>query len=475
MNSKDLAALKPSNREMASEQYLKNIVLDYRQMKFAAEDIIIVDGGEGIRFKDVEGKWYLDGLSGVWVAGMGHQDKHVIETMKHTLDSYVFVSPIHGANPYEVRLANLLGEIAPGELNKAMILDSGSEATEVAMKMARQYHKVIGNHRKYKVLSFYRSYHGATFGAMSATGKHHNWTWQEPLMPGFMHVFSHNCYRCPFDQDYPGCDLLCAKMVERTIEMEGPDSVACMIIEPIINTQGACTPPPEYLPKLREICDRYDVLLIYDEIITGFGRTGELFAADTLGVTPDLIACGKGMTCGYTPLAACIFHDKIGEAFWGDDPDISFSHGHTYGGNMLSSATAIDVICEMLDRDLPGNARRMEPYVKAKFAELDEKYGVIGDIRGKGLMIAAEFVQDKATKQRFPGEIGNAIAKVCLRNGLLLRSEPDWVAIGCPLTVTEADLDEMFAILDASMAEVLGGYSAATPETSRSREDGGEG
>jgi adenosylmethionine-8-amino-7-oxononanoate aminotransferase len=457
MNSAQLGSIAASDEDMATEEYLRRVILDYRQMKHFAADPLIVDAGEGIRFRDVNGKWYIDGLSGIWVTSLGHQNKRMIEAMKRQLDSYVFWPTMHSANPPEVRLANLLAEIAPGDLNRAMILGSGSEATEVAMKMAKQYHKVIGHHRKYKIFSFYVSYHGATFGAMAATGQFAHRKYYEPLMEGFIHVHSHNCYRCPFDQRYPDCEILCAKVVERTIEREDSASIAGMIVEPIINIQGIVTPPPEYLPMLRDICTRHDIVLIYDEIITGFGRTGELFAANTFDAIPDIICCGKGMSGGYAPVAACIAHEKIGEAFWGDDPAIAFAHGHTFGGNMLSAGVAIEAICELLDRDLPANAKRLEPYVKAKLRRLDDEYGIIGDIRGRGLMIGAELVKDKATKERFPEEraIGSAIARACLRNGLLLRSEAHWFAIAPPLTVTEDEIDEAFGVLEVSMGEVL--------------------
>jgi adenosylmethionine-8-amino-7-oxononanoate aminotransferase len=276
-------------------------------------------------------------------------------------------------------------------------------------------------------------------------------------MEGFIHVHSHNCYRCPFDQEYPDCNILCARVIERTIEKEDPESIAGMIIEPIINIHGIVTPPPEYLPMIRELCSRHKIVLIYDEIITGFGRTGEIFAANTFDAIPDIICCGKGMSSGYAPLAAFLVSEEINDAFWGDSSEIEFAHGHTYGCHELAATAGIAAIGELLDRDLPGNARRMEGYVKEKLKILDNRFGIIGDIRGKGLMIGAEIVRNKVTKERFPTEIsiGKRISKACLKNGLLLRAEAHWFSIAPPLIATKNDMDEIFVILEKSIEQVL--------------------
>jgi adenosylmethionine-8-amino-7-oxononanoate aminotransferase len=396
-------------------------------------------------------------LSGIYVVNVGHQNSKIIEAMKKQLDSFVFSPALHGVNPQAIRLASLVSRIAPGNLRRVKLLTGGSEVTEAAMKMAKQYHKIIGNQRKYKILSFYDSYHGATMGAMSATGKSSYKKYYQPLMEGFIHVHSHNCYRCPFDQEYPDCNILCARVIERTIEKEDPESIAGMIIEPIINIHGIVTPPPEYLPMIRELCSRHKIVLIYDEIITGFGRTGEIFAANTFDAIPDIICCGKGMSSGYAPLAAFLVSEEINDAFWGDSSEIEFAHGHTYGCHELAATAGIAAIGELLDRDLPGNARRMEGYVKEKLKILDNRFGIIGDIRGKGLMIGAEIVRNKVTKERFPTEIsiGKRISKACLKNGLLLRAEAHWFSIAPPLIATKNDMDEIFVILEKSIEQVL--------------------
>jgi adenosylmethionine-8-amino-7-oxononanoate aminotransferase len=446
-----------SESELSDEKYTRKILIDAMQMKHFVKDPLIVTEGEGIRFKDLNGKWYLDALSGIWVVNIGHQNKNVIEAMKQYLDSHVFSPPLHGVNIQGLKLANIVAELAPGNLNVVKLFTGGSEATESAMKAAKQYHVQKGNPKKRKIISFYDSFHGATMGALTATGMYGYKRQYIPLVTGHVHFHSHNCYRCPFEKTYPGCDILCAKLVEKSILKEGPDSIAGMIIEPIINVQGVMTPPLEYLPALREICSRYDIVLIFDEVITGFGRTGDLFGAITFDTVPDIICCGKGMGSGYAPLSALIVSDDIADAFWSDAEEDAFMDGHTFTYNGLSATAGIAAIKELIANDLPGNAKRMENYVKKKYKELDERFGIIGDIRGKGLMVGIEFVRDKKTKEPFPKEIaiGTRISKACLKNGLLLRASSHWISIGPPLIVSESDIDEIFEIIERSITEVM--------------------
>lgn len=446
----------PSDKKLTEEKYLKTFILDYMQMKDFIKKPLIISEADGIRYKDINGRIILDAVSGIFAVNVGHQNQRVIEAMKSFLDSFVFSPPLHGTNPQVIKLAYLLSEIAPGNLTRVKFFSSGSEANEAAMKMARQYHKLKGNHRKYKFLSLYGGYQGATMGAMSAGGTAAYKKYFEPLGAGFIHFHPPYCYRCPYGQKYPGCNLTCAKTIERTIENEDPDSIAGMILEPIINVSGAITPPVDYLPMIREICSHHNIILIFDEIITGFGRTGELFAANTFDVVPDILCCGKGMSSGYAPLAACLFHKNIYDTFWGA-PEIKFLHGHTYGGHALSATTGIYAIKELLENDLPGNARRLEGYVKDKLKDLDNRIRIIGDIRGKGLLVCAELVSNKETKERFSDDIklGKQIAKICLENGLFLRSEAHWFSIAPPLIVTENEIDEIFTILEKSIDQVL--------------------
>jgi adenosylmethionine-8-amino-7-oxononanoate aminotransferase len=240
--------------------------------------------------------------------------------------------------------------------------------------------------------------------------------------------------------------------------MEDPDTVAAVMVEPIGHTGGIIDPPPEYLPILRAICDRHNILLIFDEIITGAGRTGHLFAAETFGVVPDILCTAKGLSGGYAPLSAMICRQQIADAFWGpaaDNP--GFVEGHTFEGNPLSCAAGIAVLREILERDLCGNARQQGERLRQGFQRLAKKHGVIGDIRGKGLLQGIEFVRNVTTKEPFPAAtaFGVRLGKRALANGLLCRFDPTWIALGPPLISTAADIDEMVAILDQSLGEVL--------------------
>jgi len=386
---------------------------------------------------------------------VGYNNPRMLEAMRRQLETLPFNPPMHGTNPRAVELAGLLAEIAPGDLNTARLVSSGSEANEAAFKMARQYHRQTGNPGKYKILSRYLSYHGATGNAMSAGGVGYRKTLYEPTSVGFLHTYPPYCYRCPYEKGYPDCRVFCARTLRTTIEWEDPRSVAAIIVEPISNTGGIITPPPEYLKVLRQLCDEYQILLIFDEVITGFGRTGSLFAANTFGVTPDILCCGKGMSSGYAPLAAAMVSDRVAATFWGA-PGSEFAHGHTYAGNPVACAAGLASIGEILERRLPENARTVGAHLVRRLEGL-KRLGIVGEIRGKGLMIGVELVKDPASKTPFPPElkVGVRIGKRAMQNGLLIRFDPHWIAFGPPLVVTETDVDQMLGILEQSIREVL--------------------
>jgi adenosylmethionine-8-amino-7-oxononanoate aminotransferase len=236
-------------------------------------------------------------------------------------------------------------------------------------------------------------------------------------------------------------------------------------VEPISNTGGIITPPMEYLRILRQLCDEFNILLIFDEIITGFGRTGAMFAADTFGVVPDILCCGKGMSSGYAPLAAAILRERVASVFWGE-PGTEFAHGHTYAGNPVACAAGLASVREIVERKLPENARRVGAHLVAQLEAKLRPLGVVGEIRGKGLMIGVEFVQDSGARKWFPPEVkfGVEVGRRCLHHGLLLRFDPHWIAFGPALIVTEADIDQMVDILARSVREVL---SELPPKASR--------
>jgi adenosylmethionine-8-amino-7-oxononanoate aminotransferase len=447
-----------SDAQTTEEQFLRQIFVRDQMAEWSRQPLLMARA-EGIHYWDVHGKRYLDALSGIYVVALGHSNRRVIDAIHRQLDTLPFSPPMHGTNPVAVQLANVLADLAPGDLSAVKFQCGGSEVTEAAIKLARQYHKLSGSPGKYKVIGRYLAWHGSTMGSLSASGLKSRKTVNEPLAPGFLHVFPPTCYRCPFGKSYGECGITCATIVNDVIEMEDPVTVAAIIVEPIGHTGGIIDPPEEYLPLLREICDRHNILLIFDEIITGIGRTGRMFAAETFGVVPDVLCVGKGLGGGYAPISAMICRRSLADAFWGPiSANPGFVEGHTFEGNPVSCAAGLAVLQEILERDLCANARVQGKRLRTGFERLAARHGVIGDIRGKGLFQGIEFVKDRTTRERFPAELafGVRVGRRALENGLLCRFDPHWIAFGPPLISTGEQIDEMVAILDRSLGEVLG-------------------
>jgi adenosylmethionine-8-amino-7-oxononanoate aminotransferase len=444
---------------MRSQNIVPSLFLDFMQMEEFAKHPWVIAKGEGIRLTDSEGRTHIDGLSGVFVTSVGHNNRAVIDAITEQLNRLAFAPPLHSTTQPALELTELLLRIGPQDVTALKFLSGGSEATEAAMKLARQYHKQTGHPQKYKIIGRYGGYHGGTMGALSAGGGRERKSIYEPLGVGFLHVHPPFCYHCPFDQTYPSCGRTCVSLIEKTIEAEDPETVAAVIVEPIsISSAGFMVPPPDYLKRLREICDRHGVVLIYDEIITGFGRLGTMFASEYYGAAPDITCCGKGMSGGYAPLAAILIRDRIASAFYGAEEDnVQFHHGHTYAGNPVACAAGVAVITQMLERDLVGNAKRQGAHLRARLEQMAARYPVIGDVRGAGLLQGVEFRRDRFPKTVRPGKLVEAEARA---RGLLIRCGADFAAFAPPLTVTEADIDEMTGILGESIAAVSTKFAA---------------
>ena len=439
-------------------EILRHSVLDFRQMSAFVRDPLIFDRADGVHYWDIDGKHYYDGISGIFVVAVGHRNRRVIEAMKEQMERLCFAPTLHGGNSRAIELSAVLADLAPGDLSTVKLLSSGSEATETAMKLCRQYWKQSGKASKYKFISRYYGYHGATLGAMAASGTPTRRVPFEPLPAGYIHIPTVHCYRCPYGRSYPSCGVFCAEYLRQVIALEGPETVAAVLVEPIGNTGGILVPPPEYLPLIRQICDDMGVLLVFDEMVTGMGRTGSMFAAQDFGVTPDILCLGKGLSSGYAPLAATIWTDHIQDAFLGAEEDgIEFGHGHTFAGNPLSAAAGLAAIEEILERDLIGHARAVGARLEDRLQSMAAKYGIFGEMRGKGLLWGVELVRDTTTKAPFSEEtrIGKRIGAEAQRRGLIIRHDPEWIALAPPLVTSEEELDEMCAILDASIGTVL--------------------
>ncbi|MGA2665821.1 MAG: aspartate aminotransferase family protein [Nitrososphaerales archaeon] len=438
---------------------LEHLFLDFMQMKEFAKNPLVMKRARGVWYEDVNGKKYLDGLSGIFVVNVGHGNRRVIDAIHLQLEEMAFGPPLYSTNVRAVELARLLTGLMPGDLHTLKFFSGGSESTEAAMKLAKQYHRQTGNPNKYKVISRYQGYHGSTMGSLAASGTTKRKSPFEPFGPGYVKVFPPTCYRCPYGLEYPDCEVLCASIVEKVVKEEDPATVAAVIVEPIGNTGGIITPPPEYFKILREVCDKHDILLIFDEVITGFGRTGEWFAAQTFGTTPDVICMGKGMSSGYTPMGGLAISDRIAEAFLGAaEENVQFAHGNTFGGNPLSAAIALANIEEMKERNLPMQAKARGTEVWKRLEEM-KNLGVVGDIRGRGLLIGVEFVKDVKTKEQFPESLGFGVrvGKKALEKGLILRYDPNWIAFAPPLIITEDETETMMNIFQECVTEVLNG------------------
>ncbi len=435
---------------------LRHVVLDFMQMDSFAKDPFVVVRGEGVRVTDATGKTYIDGLSGVFVVALGHGNQRVIRAITEQMQRLSFAPPLHGTNDRALELAQLLFQFAPPKYNTVKFLSGGSEATEAAMKLTKQYQQQSGHPRRYKFIAKYGAYHGATAGALSATGGWERKSVFEPLVPGFIHVHPPYCYRCPYDKTYPSCGITCARIVEKTIESEDPETVAGVIMEPIsISSAGFVVPPREFFAIMRAATAKHGINLIFDEIICGFGRLGETFGAVYYGVSPEIIACGKGMSSGYAPLAAILIADHVQEAFYGlPEERKEFHHGHTYGGNPLACAAGVAVLSQIMEENLVANARTLGAYLRGRLEEMAERYPIIGEVRGAGLLQGAEFVKDRANREPFPASVkpGKLVERLAKERGLLARTGNEFLAFAPPLVSTKADIDDICAITDECLA-----------------------
>ncbi len=435
------------------EALIKRTFLDYQQTSEFLKNPLLLNKAEGLYYWDNEGKRYFDAIGGIFVACLGHRHPRVVEALKRQLEEITFAPPLHGISEKTLEFVEKLGSVTPENLNYVKPYSGGSESTESAMKFVRQYFKQTGHHGKYKFISRYFGYHGSTFGAMAASGTGKRKTKFEPQMPGFLKVFPPTYLRDRFPS-WEECNRFAARMFEDVIVNEDPETVAGIIIEPIGNTGGIITPTDEYFQIIRKICDQYNVMLIYDEIITGYGRTGNMFAAQTFGVTPDIICGGKGLSSGVIPLGAMIAREDMAEAFYGPrEEELNFAHGNTFAGNPLACAVGIAVIDEIVEKRLDERARHLGQYLFAKLESL-KKYGVVREVRGKGLLLGVELVKDIKTNAPFP-ELGKALKHTALKNGLIMRIDPSWFAVAPALIAKESDLDEMFALIDKSLKEAL--------------------
>lgn len=418
--------------------------------------------GEGVYVFDEQGRRYLDAMGGVAVVNIGHGVDEIADAMADQARRLAFSHSVMFSNRPMIDLAERVAGLAPDGLNSVYFVSGGSEANETAIKLARQYHVERGSGSKSLVIGRWQSYHGATLGALSASGHVSRRRKYAPLLKDFPHIPPPYCYRCPLGQTHPSCHIACADELERAILQHGPENVAAFIAEPITGAaSGAVVPPAEYFPRIREICDRYDVLLIADEVITGFGRTGEVFAMSHWGVVPDMITVAKGMGSGYAALAAVVVHDRIRSVF--ADSSSPFVHGFTYGGNPLACAVGVAVLDLVQREGLFERAAELGTYF-FNAAERLRAHPSVGDIRGRGLMMGIELVRDRDSREPFPAELrfADRLARLALDRGLYVYPgsgcidgvRGDHILICPPFVIRKSEIDLIFELLDQTLADL---------------------
>jgi taurine--2-oxoglutarate transaminase len=411
---------------------------------------VVMDRAEGNYFYDAAGKKYLDFSAQFVFSNLGHGDIRMVEAISQQARRLENAASPFATEP-KARLAKLLAEVTPGDINKVYFSTSGAEANEGAIKLAR-----MATGRE-KILSRWGGYHGSTFGAMAISNDYRNWAC-EPSIPSVVHCLGPYCYRCPFGASYPACDLLCAKHVEDVVRFEGGEKrVAAFISETIVGANGIIVPPDGYWQKIREICDRYGMLLMVDEVMTGFGRTGKWFAIEHWGVVPDVIAMAKGITGGYIPLGATAMREWVAKEFEAKQ----WVHGHTYSGHTLAMAAGVAAIEIYKSDGLIERARELGQYLMERALDLQSRHKSVGDVRGKGLFVGLELVKNQKTKEPVhepwfegprPPTAKMKVLGAALQQGVYcLPGQTSVIMLAPPLTITKSEIDFAMEVFDKAL------------------------
>jgi adenosylmethionine-8-amino-7-oxononanoate aminotransferase len=417
--------------------------------EFDSDNLRIFDRGEGARLYDIQGREYLDGIAGLWVVNAGHGRREIADAYAEQAARLGYASAISYTTTPAVHLAEKLAAITPGDLSRVFFASGGSEAVETAIKIAKQVQAMRGFPKRYKMIARRRSYHGMTYGAMSLTASH-NENWFGPFMYGVSHVPHPDRYRSDFGLEGEEADVMAARSVEQEIVNQGAETVAAVIGEPISTSAGVHVPSSTYWKMLRDICDRHGVLLIADEVINGFGRTGTMFASEQFGFVPDIMSLAKGLSSGYAPIAAAIVRESIYYVFK-ENRDAVMGHLLTFGGHPAACAAALKNI-EIFEReDLVAQSAAKGRYLKARLEEL-RAHPTVGDVRGLGLLWAIELVKNKETREGWAkgSPFSTRLSALTLEKGLVTRVW-DVMHFAPPLVATEAEIDRMVEIADESL------------------------
>ncbi len=418
--------------------------------------IKVIERGEGCFIYDADGRRYLDTFAALLTSVCGHGRPEVHEAILAQLRQIEFYPIYHDClTPVVITLAQRLAALAPGELEVSFFVSDGSDATESAIKLARQYFWDRGEPQRRKIVYRRNSYHGASAAALAATGLQWFREPQEPLGPGFVPVMAPHPYRCELGLDPEASARAALRQTEAVIAQEGPHTIAAMILDPIPGSNtGFPVPPPFYLPELKALCDRHGILTIYDEIQVGMGKTGKLFCCEHWGVVPHFLCLGKGFAAGFAPMSVVLTTATIADTF--RRPGHDFRHGYTYAGHPVSAAAALAVLDIFEQEQLVERAARMGSYLAQRLHEL-YRYPMVGDVRGMGLLQAVELVADRETRERFDPamDVGGFIRDHCYRNGMILRNNGDILVLAPPLVVTEDIIDEVVGNISAGIVAAM--------------------
>ncbi len=417
-------------------------------------EIPIITRAEGCYVYDEHGNRYLDGLSALFCVNAGHGRAEYGEAAARQIEELDFYTLWSYAHPRAIELAARIAALAPGDLNRVFFTNGGSESVESALKLSRNYHRMHGKGQKHKVIAREVAYHGTSFGALSATGITELRSQFEPLLPGACHVPNTNIYRWPEDRD----PLWAADAIEERIVFEGPETVAAVILEPVQNAGGCFVPPDGYFQRVREICDRYDVLMISDEVICAWGRLGHYFGCERFDYVPDLITVAKGITSAYVPMGGVIASDRVAEPFM--EGNASFAHGFTFAGHPIAAAIAMANLDVFEREDLCGHVLAKEPEFRGMLETLHD-LPIVGDVRGAGYFHAVELVKDKETKESFDDEESERLLRGFLsgelyKRGLICRADDRGdpvVQLAPPLIADTEQFEEIHDVLRSVLTE----------------------
>ena len=434
----------------------------FTQMKeYIREDTVIIEEGEGVILKDIDEREYIDGVSSLWTNVHGHRKKELDQALKRQIDKIAHSTLLGISNVPAIELAKRLVDITPDGLNKVFYSDDGATAVEVALKIAFQYQKQAkdGDPKKEKFISLKNAYHGDTLGAVSVGGIDIFHSIYKPLLFDSYKAESPYCYRCPFKKEYPSCNMECVANLEEIMERHQSE-VTAFIIEPLVQgAAGMIVQPPGYLKKVRELCNKYNILMIADEVAVGFGKTGKMFACEHEDISPDIMVLGKGITGGYMPLAATLTTDKIYEAFLGEYWEFkTFFHGHTYTGNPLACSVAIANLDVFEKEKVLENLKPKIEHFRNLLKEFWELRHV-GDIRQCGFMVGIELVKDKEKRESFSVQerIGYKVILEARKGGVIIRPLGDVIVLMPPLSISFEQLTKLCEVTYYSIKKVTEG------------------